>query len=99
MLAVVTLCFEDGASLAWFELLEEVVALVVYENECWEVFHFNLPYSLHAEFGILNAFYALDVVLCKDGCRTTDGAKVESLMVFACVCDIDRAVALGEHDA
>ena len=54
------------------QLLEEVVTLVVDEDECGEVFHLNLPDSLHAELGILNALDALDVVLCEDSSRTTD---------------------------
>ena len=37
------------------ELLEEVVALVVYEDECREVLYDNLPDSLHAELRILYA--------------------------------------------
>lgn len=45
------------------ELLEEVVALVVYENKSWEVYDFDFPNSLHAEFGILYAFELLNVVL------------------------------------
>lgn len=44
------------------QCLEEVVALVVYEDESREVLHLYLPYSLHAEFGIFNAFDALDGV-------------------------------------
>ena len=42
------------------QLLEEVVALVVNENECGEVFYGNLPYRLHAQLRILNALDALD---------------------------------------
>ena len=53
-------------------LLEEVVALVVHEDECGEVFYFNLPDGFHTELGIFYTLDALDVVLCKDCCRTTD---------------------------
>lgn len=55
---------------AWLYLLEEVVALVVHEDECREVFYFYLPDCFHAEFGVFHALDALDVVLCKDSCRT-----------------------------
>jgi hypothetical protein len=55
-----------------FELFEEVVAFVVDEDECWEVDYFDFPDCFHAEFRILNAFDALDVVLSKDSSRTTD---------------------------
>ena len=44
-------------------LLEEVVALVIYEDEGGEVFNLNLPYGFHAKFGELYALNALDVVL------------------------------------
>ena len=54
------------------ELLEEVVALVVHEDECREVLYADLPDCLHAELRILDALDALDVVLSEDRCRTTD---------------------------
>ena len=57
---------------AWLNLLEEVIALIINEDECREVLYFNLPDSLHTELGILNALDALDIVLCKDSCRATD---------------------------
>ena len=39
------------------ELLEEVVALVVYEDEGGEVFHGDFPDGFHAQLGV---FHALD---------------------------------------
>ncbi len=54
------------------ELLEEVVALVVHEDECREVLYADLPDSFHTELRILDALDALDVVLGKDGCRASD---------------------------
>ena len=48
---------------AGLELLEEVVALIVYEDECGEVFYGNLPDGFHAEFGIFHAVDALDAAL------------------------------------
>ena len=48
---------------AGLKLLEEVVALVVNEDEGWEVLHGNLPDGLHAEFGIFHALDALDGAL------------------------------------
>ena len=60
------------ASAARFDLLEEVVALVVNEDECGEVLNLDFPNSFHAEFGIFNAFDALDVLLRKDGSRSAD---------------------------
>ena len=60
------------ASAARFDLLEEVVALVVNEDECGEVLNLDFPNSFHSEFGIFNAFDALDVLLRKDGSRSAD---------------------------
>ena len=42
------------------ELLEEVVALVVDEDESGEVLDVYLPDGFHAEFGVFYAFDALD---------------------------------------
>ena len=42
-------------------LLEEIVALIINEDECWEVNNINLPYSLHAKLWVLYALNALDV--------------------------------------
>lgn len=52
--------FAAGAGL---ELLEEVIALVIHEDEGGEVLYSDLPDSLHAELGILNALDALDAAL------------------------------------
>ena len=60
------------ASATRFDLFEEIVALVVNQDECGEVFHFDLPDSLHAQFGIFHTFDALDIVLSQDSSRTTD---------------------------
>ena len=52
--------------LAWspgLQLLEEVVALVIDEDECGEVLNGNLPDSLHAQLWVLHALYALDGAL------------------------------------
>ena len=48
---------------AGLELLEEVVALVIHEDEGGEVFYSNLPDGFHTEFGILHALDALDGAL------------------------------------
>ena len=45
------------------QLLEEVVALVIDQDERREILYCNLPDCLHAEFGILNALDALDAAL------------------------------------
>ena len=37
-------------------MLEEVIALIVNEDECREVFYSDLPYGFHAEFRIFHTF-------------------------------------------
>ena len=39
-----------------FQLLEEIVALVVHKNKCREVLHFDFPNGFHSQFWILYAF-------------------------------------------
>ena len=80
------------------ELLEEVVALVVYEDECREVFYGNLPDSFHAELRILYALDALDGTLRQNGSYTTDGTEVEATVLLAGFCHNIATVALGNHD-
>lgn len=60
------------ASATRLQLLEEVVAFVIHENEGWEVLNLNFPNGFHSEFGVLNALNALNVVLGKNGCWTAD---------------------------
>ena len=60
MLSVFLLCTGGTPGL---QLLKEVVALVIHQNECGEVFHINLPHGLHAQFGIFHTLDALDAAL------------------------------------
>ena len=72
-----------GASAARFQLLEEVVALVVDKDESGEVFNRDFPNGLHAEFWIFHAFDALDAALRENGSHATDGAEVETAVLLA----------------
>ena len=45
------------------QLLEEVIALVINEDESWEVLNSDLPDSLHAKLRILYTLDALDRAL------------------------------------
>ena len=53
-------------------LLEEVVALVVDEDEGGEVLYLNLVDGLHTQLGIFEELDALDAVHGQDGCGTAD---------------------------
>ena len=79
------------------DLSEEVVTLIIDEDKCREVLNFNFPDSFHAEFGIFHALDALDVVLCKDSCRTADAAEIEAAVLLASVGYCLAAVTLSEH--
>ena len=81
-----------------FDLSEEVVTLVINEDKCREIFNFNLPNGFHAEFGIFHALDALDVVLCKDSCRTADAAEIEAAVLLASVGYCLAAVTFREHN-
>lgn len=83
---------------AGFDLLEEIVALVIHQDKGGEVNDFNLPNGLHAQFGELYALNALDALLRKDGSRATDRAEVETAVLLAGVGNDLRTVALGYHD-
>lgn len=43
-----------------FDLFEEVVSFVVHEDECGKVFDADFPDCFHSEFGVFEAFHALD---------------------------------------
>ena len=80
------------------ELLEEVVALVIHEDECREVLDLNLPDSLHSELRVLYTFDALDVVLSEDCGRASDGSEIESAVLLAGISHALSAITLSEHD-
>lgn len=79
-------------------MLEEIIALIIDEDEGGEILDFNLPDSLHSEFGILEEFDLLDRILSEYGSGATDRTEVEASMFMASVSDLLRAVALGDHD-
>ena len=61
-----------AASATRFDLFEEIVTLVVYQDKCWKIFHFDLPDRFHTQFRIFHALDALDIVLSQDSCGATD---------------------------
>ncbi len=79
-----------------FQLFEEVVTLIIYQDKCREVFHFNLPDSFHTEFGIFHTFDALDVVLCQDSGRTADRTKIETAILLASIRNLLATVTFGQ---
>ena len=49
----------------WFNLFEEVISFVIYQNKCREIFYFYFPDSFHTQFRIFNTFNALDIILSR----------------------------------
>ena len=47
----------------WFNLFEEVISFVIYQNKCREIFYFYFPDSFHTQFRIFNTLNALDIIL------------------------------------
>src|SRR5438045_9081196 len=60
----------NKARLSQIQLLEEVVALVVDDDEGREIHDLNAPDRFHAEFGIFHHLDLLDAVL-GEVCRST----------------------------
>ena len=87
-----------SADRAAVDLLEEVVALVVDEDEGGEIFDANFPDRLHAEFGVFEDFERLDMVGGEEGGGAAGGAEVEAAVFLAGIGDLLGAVAFGEHD-
>ena len=80
------------------ELLEEVVALVIHENECREVLDGNLPYCFHSEFRVFDTLYTLAVVLGEDCGRTAYASEVESAVFVSGIGNDLATVTLGKHN-
>ena len=68
------------------QLLEEVVALVVNEDESREVLNSDLPDSLHAKLRILYTLDALDRALRENSSNAADCAEIEAAVLLASVC-------------
>ena len=79
------------------QLLEEVIALVIYEDECWEVLYGNLPDCLHTKLRVLYALDALDRTLGENCSHAADSTKVETSVLLASLCYDVATVTLGNH--
>ena len=72
-----------GAGPSFADFREEIVALVIYQNEGGEIFHFNFPDGFHAQFRVFQQFHFFDVVLGQNGGRAADGAQVKAAVLPA----------------
>ena len=86
-----------GARCPRLQLFEEVVALVVYEDECGEILNGDLPYCLHAQLRIFHTLDALDAALRQNGSHASDGAEIETSVLLTSICYHVAAIALGYH--
>src|SRR5262245_49692339 len=83
-------CFASGqshdqllATAVGLQLLEEIVALVIHQDERREIDHLNFPDRFHAEFGVFQNFNLFDIVLGQDSCGATNAAEIEAAMLLA----------------
>src|ERR1700686_1005937 len=79
------------------QLLEEIIALVVDDDEGREILDLDAPDRFHAEFGIFHHLDLLDAMLGEVGRRAPDRAEIEAAMLLAGLAHRDRAVALCDH--
>ena len=87
-----------AASATRFDLFEEIVTLVVYQDKCWKIFHFDLPDRFHAQFGIFHTFDALDVVLGQNCSRAADTSQIETTIFLASIRHLLATVTFRLHD-
>ena len=86
--------FRRGIERAYgFELLKEIVTLVIYQDKGGEIFHFYFPDCLHTQLGIFEALYLLDAVLCQNSSRAAYTAQIETAVLFAGIGHLFAAVS------
>src|SRR4051812_17225474 len=69
------------------DLLEEIVALVIDEDEGGEILDGDFPDGSHAEFGKCDDLLRPDVILGEKRRRATRGAEVEATVFLAGIGD------------
>lgn len=57
-----------------FKTFVEIIAFVIDDNECWEIFHFDTPNGFHTEFGIFQWLHLADTILRKTGAVAADAS-------------------------
>src|SRR5215831_14996607 len=93
-------CSESGGGFIaspQIQVLEEVVAFVVDDDEGGKIDHFDTPNRFHAELGIFDAFDFLDAMFRKIGRRAANGGEIETAVLFASLPHRRRAVAFGQR--
>src|SRR5580698_6947945 len=65
------------------QLLEEIIALVVDDDEGRKIHHLDAPDRFHAQLRILHDLDLLDAVFGEVGRRPTDRAEIEAAMLLA----------------
>lgn len=68
-----------------FELLKEIIALVIYKYESREILDIDLPYCFHAKLRIFEKLDILNRVLREDSGRTTDRSEIKTTVLLACI--------------
>src|SRR5690606_30067226 len=79
------------------DLVKEIVAFIIDDDESWEILHLDAEDSFHSELFVLDDLDLFDGVLRKTRRRTTNGAEVEPAILRARRSDGPRTIALGKH--
>ena len=77
------------------DLLEEVVAFVIDEDEGGEILDGDFPDGFHAEFGVGDYLLRADVILRQQSGGATGGTEIEAAEFFAGIGDLLGTVAFG----
>src|SRR5262249_38600560 len=86
-----------AGALPQIQLLEEIVALVVDDDEGGEILHLDPPDRLHAELGIFENLDLLDAMLGEVRRGAANGGEVEPAVLLAGLAHLRGAVALGHR--
>src|SRR3954469_4648472 len=77
------LASRDTKRLSQIQLLEEVIALVVDDDEGGKILHLDFAHRLHAELGILYRLDLLDAVFGKVRRRAADRGEIKAAVLLA----------------
>src|SRR5262249_51877642 len=93
-------CSESGGGFitsSQIQVLEEVVALVVDDDEGGEIDHFNAPDRLHAELRIFDALDLLDAMLTEIRGGSADRGEIKTAVLLAGLAHDRGAITFGQR--
>src|SRR5262249_47120349 len=93
-------CSESGGGIIAspeIQVLEEVVAFVVDDEEGGEIAHLNAQDRFHAELGIFDAFDFLDAILGKIRGGSADRGEIKPAVLLASLAHDRGTIAFGQR--